>query len=181
MAGFKTNNGSIKAFALLFSFVLVLVGCSESPVATGPDNGPIVLSRSAASGVFANSTGGSMYAEEMISAEEGGRLTLFDVTLEIPAGAIDSDTLFSITIPDINVFYNEFGTHGLVFNEPVKVVMSYRGADLSGVDETTIRIGWYNPYNGDFQDVDCTVDTSTKTVTGYLDHFSAYALISDEK
>ena len=77
------------------------------------------------------------------------------------------------------MFFNEFGTHGLVFPKPVKVTMSYRDADLSGVNESTIRIVWYDERDGLFKDIDCTVDPVAKTVTGYLNHFSAYGLVSD--
>jgi len=57
--------------------------------------------------------------------------------------------------------------------------MSYRDADLTGIDESTIRIGWLNGSTGLFQDVVCTLDRVNKTVSGEVMHFSAYALISD--
>ena len=66
-----------------------------------------------------------------------------------------------------------------MFDNPVEVTMSYRDADLSGIDESSIRIGWLNEVTGRFQSIDCEIDFDTKTVTGTLDHFSAYGLISD--
>ncbi|MBN1212525.1 MAG: hypothetical protein JXA92_08100, partial [candidate division Zixibacteria bacterium] len=90
-----------------------------------------------------------------------------------------NDTVFSINIPDLNVFYNEFGTSGLVFDKPVKVTMSYRDADLTGVNETSIRIAWLNEASGEFEDLACEVDTVNKLITAELEHFSAYGLISD--
>jgi hypothetical protein len=157
---------------------LVFNGCSRNPVntsSTAPQ--PQVLRRSG--DILAKIADDSLYAEKVISADSGGQLTLFDVNLSIPPGAVPSDTVFSIAIPDLSVFYNRFGTDGLVFSKPVTVTMSYRDADLSGVDESTIRIAWYDERTGDFNDVVCTIDFEKKVVTGKLNHFSAYALISD--
>jgi len=156
-------------------------GCSEMPLGVSSGGEPQVLMRSADFVSIVSLSPAQLYIEQVISAEEGGQLSLFDVVLDIPPGAVDNDTLFSIGIPDINVFYNDFGTSGLVFNVPVRVTMSYRSADLSGVNESTIRIGWYNPASDRFEDVICDVDFENKVVTGELNHFSAYALISDEQ
>lgn len=179
------NRTSIKYSALsatLFA-VLLLVGCSQSPLEpTSPatdTSQPQVLSRSTAFGVGASLSPGEYYTEAVINAETGGRLELVDVILDIPPGALDVDTTYSINIPDLSVFYNEFGTDGLVFNVPVTVTMSYRGADLSGVDESSIRIGWWNEDDQQWVDMVCSLDRVNQTVTGQLNHFSAYALVSD--
>jgi hypothetical protein len=170
---------SLVIVALVALSALSFIGCSHSPLSpTTNTTEPHLLSRvpSKAAAAAAASDG---YAEAVIPAATGGQLSLLDVTLDIPAGALDNDTLFSITIPDVNVFYNEFGTNGLVFKKPVKVTMSYRDADLSGVNESSIRIAWFNERTGAYDDVVCSVDFANKEVTGYLNHFSAYALISD--
>ena len=167
------------AVTILLGAVLVLTGCSRSPLDSSTTvEQPKVLSR------MVDLSGAALspvpyHAEAVISAKDGGTLTLLDVTLQIPPGAVPNDTLFSIDIPDITVFFNEFGTDGLVFDKPVKVTMSYRGADLSGVNESTIRIGWLNERTGQWEDMLCTVDTVNQVVTGELNHFSAYGLISD--
>ncbi len=177
-----------KSFNRVSSFVAVvcgaalmlLAGCSNKglePDAEQPQ--AVVLSRTAQAVEAALSGGAPMYTEAVISAREGGVLELFDVILVIPPGAVDNDTVFSISIPDPNVFFNDFGTDGLVFNIPVTVIMSYRDADLSAVDESTIRVAFYDEYYDEYQDVRGTVDHVNKTVTAELHHFSAYALISD--
>jgi hypothetical protein len=170
--------------AMLIAAPLLFTGCSQSPVEPNLEpnqepSQPQVLGRG---GIFASGPQGSpiaMYTEQVVSAQSGGRIELFDVALDIPAGALDVDATYSISIPDISVFYNEFGTHGLVFNVPVTVTMSYRGADLSGVDESSIRLGWWDEVNGRWVDMDCQLDRVNQVVTGKLYHFSAYALVSD--
>jgi len=173
-----------------FTVILVLiatavafmaVGCSKSPVKSDMDTEPTLLRRASISANGAILAPVNLSAEAVISSEEGGILSLLDVTLEIPAGAVPNDTLFSIFIPDDEVFYNEFGTHGLIFDKPVKVTMSYRNADLTGINESTVRIAWFNNNVDQFEDVQCEIDFENKTVTAYLSHFSAYGLISDRQ
>lgn len=176
-ANFKSLTNKLMIVAL--ASLLAIAGCSRSPLGdTNLTAEPQLLQRSATSSPVLM-TPANLYCEQVISADQGGRLELMDVVLDIPPHAVPNDTLFSIFIPDINTFYNEFGTDGLVFDVPVKVTMSYRDADLSLVDESSIRIGFYDPATGQFDDVVCDVNFANKTVTGYLTHFSAYGLISD--
>jgi hypothetical protein len=180
MKGFRLNATRVWGFLIVILSMVLFVGCSENPMGIAPDQSePQLLQRSTLAVEAIQRSTIPLYTERVVSAAEGGVMTLFDVLLEIPAGAVPNDTLFSISIPDINVFYNEFGTNGLVFAKPVKVTMSYRDADLAGIDESTIRIGWLNESTGQFQDIVCTVDQANKTVAGEVEHFSAYALISD--
>jgi len=174
----KLNRQVLTALTAVITIMVLAVGCSQNPVISEPDQTQVqVLKRSV--DFVSKVTEGGYYAEAIISAKDGGQLTLFDVTLDIPAGAVANDTVFSINIPDITTFYNEFGTDGLVFNQPVKVTMSYRDADLSNIDETTIRIAWFNEATDHYEDMLCTIDKENKVVVGELNHFSAYALISD--
>jgi len=159
--------------------VLLFAGCSQTPVDPTVNSEPQLLTRAVRAAGSASLAPVNLYAEKVISTTQGGTLSLLDVTMTIPPGAVPNDTLFSIFIPDDTVFFNEFGTDGLVFNKPVVVTMSYRQADLSGVKESTIRLAWYNKSTGTFEDVPCDVDLVAKTVTATLSHFSAYGLISD--
>ena len=181
----RTNFKSVFTVGLLLAMTAVMsfTGCSRTPVdpAQSADNQPVVLSRIARSAGSASQSPVNLYAEDMISAKTGGRLVLMDVVLDVPPGAVDNDTTFSIFIPDDEKFLNEFGTDGLVFNVPVTVTMSYRGADLSYINESTIRVGYLNEHSGQWEDIECALDQVNKTVTAKLYHFSAYGLISDEK
>lgn len=176
----KINNPFVKLSTVFIMAVLLMAGCSESPLDTNFEEPQSqLLTRSAASKAAVQTANEEFFVEQVISAAEGGTLNLLDVTLEIPAGAVPNDTAFSINIPDLNVFYNEFGTSGLVFDKPVKVTMSYRGADLTNILEPTIRIAYYNEATGTFEDIEGQIDMVNKTITAELYHFSAYGLISD--
>lgn len=177
----KKEYRSITILTFAIIFMTIFVGCSNSPVGIEEtSSAPQLLQRSASSSVSGLALSPlNLHTEAVISAESGGQLVLFDVILDVPPHALKNDTLFTIDIPDINVFYNEFGTSGLVFDVPVQITMSYRDADLSNVTESTIRIGWYNERTNSYEDISCDIDYSNKTVTGEVHHFSAYALISD--
>jgi hypothetical protein len=176
----RPNNRNVWFLLVILAAIMGMIatGCSRSPLESSTTTDQPKLLQRSVSGV-ALSPGAELYAEAVISNATGGRLQLLDVTMDVPAGAVGNDTLFSIRIPDVNTFYNQFGTDGLVFATPVTVTMSYRDADLSGVNESSIRIAWFNPASGHYESMQCTVDKVAKTVTGQLNHFSAYALISD--
>lgn len=176
----------LKIMTVFVMVIALAAGCSRSPVDSSIE--PTVLSKTLSSldgpqlargGKGGGSGSGGNYVEAIISGKSGGELELGDVALSIPRGAMGNDTLYSISIPDLSKLYFDFGTDGLVFMKPVKVTMSYSDADLSAIDESTIRLGWYDKSNGTWVDMECTVDFRKKTVTGYLDHFSAYGVISD--
>ena len=154
-----------------------LIGCSKSPLNSEEPQDVRLLKRSFSA---YKTLGDSAYIERIVSADLGGRLLLYDVQLYFPPRALSSDTLIFVNIPDLSVFANHFGTDGLAFNVPVQVVMSYRDADLSGVDESSIKMAWFNEEIGKWDIIDCSLNQDDKTVTAYVEHFSAYALITDE-
>jgi hypothetical protein len=172
------NNFYLAAMMLLSVLAFVgLIGCSEVP--SGPEDQQTVnlLTRSFSAQKI---LGDSAYLETIISASEGGKFELHDVQLYFPPKALDNDTLISISIPDLSVFANDFGTDGLVFNVPVRVTMNYRDADLTGINESTIKMAWYNEHTDSWDIIDCELNLANKTVTADVNHFSAYALITDE-
>ena len=170
---------NLTAGALMIALALLaMIGCSQSPLQSASEE-PRLLTRTTPDGVAASLSPINLYSEVIIPSATGGVLSLLDVTLTVPAGAVKNDTLFSIRIPDDEVFFNEFGTDGLVFDVPVTVTMSYRNADLSGITESSIRLAWLDTRTNTWKSMDCVVDAVSKTVTGQLNHFSAYGLISD--
>ena len=181
MNRFKTLTKSTPLLAVLAIGTFLMVGCSGNPVGEIASE-PTLLQR------FVSADGPeyarrikevTSYAEKIISSKWGGKLSVTGIVLSIPKRAVANDTLFSINLPDLNVFYAEFGTDGLEFDNPVTVTFSYADADMAGVDESSISLAWYNEKFNRWHKIDCEVDIVNKTVTGQLEHFSAYGLISD--
>jgi hypothetical protein len=70
----------------------------------------------------------------------------------------------------------EFSPHGTQFNRPVTVWISYKDADLTGVNEEDLKIWYFNEDTGMWELIGDTVDTRNKMVGGILHHFSRYAI-----
>jgi len=70
----------------------------------------------------------------------------------------------------------EFGPHGLVFNSPVEVQLSYKKADLQGIKEDDLKLFYYNEETELWEFIGGEVDKKDDIVTGFLDHFSRYAI-----
>lgn len=163
--------------ALVLMALFSTIGCSKMPTANDDPATTTLLKRNLSA---LKVTDAVAHIDTVLNAAEGGVVTLLDVELDFPPKALPNDTLISIDIPDLAVFANDFGTNGLIFNVPVRVTMSYRDADLSGLDETTIKMAWYNPHSGNWDIIDCHINPLDMTVTAFVSHFSAYALITDE-
>ena len=69
-----------------------------------------------------------------------------------------------------------FGPHGTVFNQPVRIELSYRGADLNGVDETSLKLYYFHEKIGLWEEIGGKVDVKKKLIKARLKHFSRYAL-----
>ena len=180
MNRFKTLTKSTLLLAVLAIGTFLMVGCSGNPVGEIATE-PTLLQRPilADGPEYARRIKVTTYAESVILSKKGGELSVEGVELSIPRRAVANDTLYSINLPDLNVFYAEFGTDGLKFDNPVTVTFSYAGADMAGVDESTISLAWLNEKFSRWHKIDCEVDFVNKTVTGQLSHFSSYGLISD--
>ncbi len=176
MTNFKTNRLMTALFSIVIFIFVGLVGCSQCPTGIDEQESAALLKRSLSAQKV---LGDAVYTEAVISASEGGTLILNDVELYFPPKALANDTLISIDIPDMSVFANNFGTNGLVFNVPVRVTMSYRDADLTGITETNIKMAWFNDRTGTWDIIDCKLDSVNKRVIANVYHFSAYGLISD--
>ncbi len=70
----------------------------------------------------------------------------------------------------------EFGPHGLVFNSPVEVQLSYKKADLQGIKEKDLKLFYYNEETELWEFIGGEVDEKKKIVIGFLAHFSRYAI-----
>ncbi len=127
-----------------------------------------------------------LHVERLIKAKEGGEIKSSDDLL----GHIQIKFKRDDLLEDTNIKLQWLGTesgdsrlysleclpHGTEFNNPVKIEVSYRGADLTGVNESKLRIFYSNPTTGLWEFIGGEVDTENKIVTAYLNHFSRYAV-----
>ncbi len=178
-------------------FSLMSVSCSRmSPL--GPEEnvikgkiaqstkGPILILPVASQyNYFRKGDDSTFYAEKFIEAEEGGKIKVGNIeygksSIFFPEDALPEDMLISFswapsgtlegTLSDV-----EFGPHGTYFNKPVELKLSYKMADLSGVNENSLHIYYYNEDTGLWELIGGTINKKKKYVEAELWHFSRYA------
>lgn len=71
-------------------------------------------------------------ARETLSAtaiigQDGGVVTVGNVSLEIPAGALDAETEITVTVPEGQWVQAHFAPHGLTFARPAELSFDIRG------------------------------------------------------
>lgn len=100
-------------------------------------------------------------------------------TLTIPPGAVARPRLITMTVGASGPVDVTFGPSGLKFDRPVRLEMSYRGAELNGVNPNSLKIYYDSRRNGWEAVPACSADGVSETVTAKITHFSRYAIGSD--
>ena len=104
---------------------------------------------------------------------QGGRLDFYGFAIEVPPGAVDKVTMFSIRLPvDPNGSEHvvaEFEPHGKLFGAPVAIELPYRNTTLEGVASPTI-VWW----NSGWWDQGATITADGQRLRTLVDHFSTY-------
>jgi len=131
---------------------------------------------SAQKGVLAK----KMVNEQFISADEGGMILVGDEetgysSIQFMPGDLSEDVLITFGW-DNRGHIAELSPHGLVFNNPVALNLSYGNADLSEMSEGDIQIWYFNETEKAWELVGGEVNQAEKHVEGFIRHFSKYAL-----
>ena len=77
-------------------------------------------------------------------------------------------------------FEVNFQPEGLVFTHPVSLEMFYNVADLTNIDETKLKLFYYNENEKIWQLIGGTADIARKISKVDIHHFSRYALAHSE-
>jgi hypothetical protein len=104
---------------------------------------------------------------------EGGRLDFQGFAIEVPAGAVDRVTQFSIRLPvdpkGSERVVAEFGPHDTSFAVPVVIELPYRDTSLEGADAPAV-VWW----NGSWVDMGGALTEDGRRLRTTTDHFSTY-------
>ncbi len=121
--------------------------------------------------------------EKLITVAQGGKIEVGDPVhgiskLNFKPGDVSQDVLVTFSWESTGLLQGgaEFSPHGTTFNNPVKVTLSYKDADLTGINEQDIKIWYFNEIEGVWELIASDVNTEKKQVKGYLEHFSRYAI-----
>jgi len=115
--------------------------------------------------------GGSGWA--YVGDNEHGRSWLY-----FPAFVMNQTTIITMDWESTGFLQGgaQFTPEGTQFNQPVTVWISYKDADLGGIDEEDLKIWYFNEEPEMWELIGDVVDTENKMVGGLLDHFSRYAI-----
>lgn len=107
---------------------------------------------------------------------EGGRLDFYGFAIEVPAGAVDKVTMFTIKLPvdpkGSEHVVAEFGPHNQQFARPVAIELPYRGTSIEA-SAAPIIVWWNNVW----VDMGGTVTADGQRLRTLTDHFSTYGTI----
>ncbi len=109
--------------------------------------------------------------------ELGGTVQLGLHSYVIPPGAVSENHLFLLSLASLTGVAVDCEPSPFSFDEPVLLTLSYRFTqyDRDGADPSNLRIYYVTP-DGEFQELESTVDTEARCVRAYVDHFSRYVL-----
>lgn len=128
----------------------------------------------------------AFYGRKFMKARKGGAIRLGNgktgrSKIKFNKGDLKDDTLIEFKWAadgTVSGMFSkmDFGPHGTYFNHPVRVELSYKMADLSNINEEQLRIWYFNEDTGLWEYIGGRVNTRTKKVIAWLEHFSRYAL-----
>ena len=187
MKNFKKFVSTLTSAALLAGLAIHFNACTEQSPLKSND---ITTSTKRAPGElnilkskFGVSLNKLFVKEQLITVAAGGEIEVGDQehgksALEFEPGDVSQDVLVTFSWESTGLLQGgaEFSPHGTTFNNPVKVKLSYKDADLTGINEQDIKIWYFNEIEGVWELIASDVNTETKHVKGHLEHFSRYAI-----
>jgi len=180
MTNFKKFVSILTSAALLAGLAIHFNACTEqSPLQSGASATGFNILKSK------NPSLNKVFQKTKKIGHEGGTIKVGDEAhgksnLVIPKNAIDKGDKVLLTFWWKSTGFleggSDFSPHGTLFNEPVQLELSYKDADLTGVNEDDLEIRYYNEGTGQWEFIGNEVDKNKKVVRGYTDHFSRYAI-----
>ena len=167
--------------------ITLQLGAGESDLT---DQGFVPHSEAAGTESLAISCAQTSYSEPMTVAAGGTLATDYGDMLTVPAGALTADTSVSLDIGEPPAIplppgvvglprAYTFGPSGLTFEDPATVVFSYAGVDIGSADPASLQVYIFNSLTDTWDLLGGVVDTTAKTITVELGHFSTYGLFRD--
>jgi hypothetical protein len=160
-------------FTLALSFLVAGCADTETPLSAVPDGPSLSTSDMATLARFREKPQITIAWAKKWIGPEGGRLDFMGFAIDVPAGAVDKVTMFSIRLPvdpqAAEHVVAEFAPHGKLFAVPVAIELPLRGTSIDGSTRPTIV--WWNDA---WVDVGATVTADGQRLRTLTDHFSTY-------
>jgi len=145
--------------------------------------------------------------EATVTASEGGIVTATadgaEASVEVPVGALSDDTVIivdpiEVTGSGVVVAVSAVPTDsGIVgdyvydysatvddvtvetFDDVVTITITYTDDQISGFDESTLAINYWDATAGEWVSLSTIIDTANNTLTATTDHFTYFAVIGE--
>jgi len=181
--------------AVLLALLLTQYACEQNlsvnPVDQGTDGAQVTILKR----IPQNNLHKEYFAQKWIDSN-GGYILVGDHAsgysyIKFPQGALGtfnnvnglnlaSESMGAVNIQmyweSENLLQADFYPEGLQFNTPVFIHLSYKDADLSGINENALAIYYYNPSTDQWEKISDNINTQEDYVEGYINHFSRYAI-----
>ena len=130
--------------SLIFGLMTFFVSCSDITDPQTVQHQPRILNMMSTGGPVLS---GTYYTEQWVDGS-GGTVEVGDATVGIsklvfPAGALSDSTFITFDYPATGDLVITFEPP-VTFNLPIGAELSYKNADLTGVNEDDLRIWWWN-------------------------------------
>ncbi len=185
---FKTRLFQTFTVLMTLSLIVTITACekdlpmtAEQPVANTSGQVTILKVKDSPVGDLKK-----LFATKALIDGGGGLIRVGDAEcgysgLKFPEDAINEDeypngVVVAFYWESESLLQADFYPEGLTFDEPVFIRLSYKDAELEGVDEEDLGIYYYNPETGNWELISNQANTSGQYVEGYIDHFSRYAI-----
>lgn len=110
-----------------------------------------------------------------IIKKDGGTIWHGGHKISFPSDALTQDATAFITISPSDYVQVDYGPDGW-FNKDVTVTISYKNVDLTGINESSLTLAWYDETTGQWIEIGGTVDTKKKWITAKTKHFTQYTI-----
>ena len=173
---------SARPLLLVAATALCIAGCSD-PTSTVPEPGPgatLAASRGTPDltrlATFRPPPSVTIAGAKKWIGPAGGRLDFHGFAIDVPAGAVDRVTQFSIRLPvdakSSERVLAEFGPHQ-GFALPVTIELPYAGTSIEGSGATPAVL-WWNSEVAAWEDMGGWVSADGARLATRTDHFSLY-------
>lgn len=187
MKNFKSILASLSTAALMTAMALSFNACTEqSPMQVGGESTSITRAPGELNILKSTSPASlkkAFVSQKLITVAQGGKIEVGDnqhgkSRLNFKSGDVSQNVLVTFSWESTGLLEGgaEFSPHGTVFNNPVQIRLSYKDADLTGINEEDIKIWYFNEEDGVWELIAGEVHSDDKFVQGYIEHFSRYAI-----
>ncbi|MDB4950419.1 MAG: hypothetical protein JWM27_3068 [Gemmatimonadetes bacterium] len=105
----------------------------------------------------------------------GGRVDFLGFAIQVPAGAVDRVTMFSIRVPQdpygSDHAVAEFGPHNVTFRRPIQIETPYRNTTVAG---SPTQVLWWDESLAQWTSMGGTISADGLRLVTKVPHFSTY-------